>query len=1193
MKKLNSILILATAFIITSAHADYFDEGKKALGLSMVGNLELRKNQQTELEKVLAAYTKRFSDTQKTISSTLNKIKTDLAEAQQKLKDAPELETDFLNKKIAILHDRRQNLFDYQDLWQDIIKLLNAHIKLVSEIIDFLQTAKPELKPTYTWKEFRELQIRISEQLVKIQSDKTKRENLKKQKVAITERLSSLERQRDALEKERGKIVTQLEGSDTKAFIDTDAIKFDSDRVSQELSNMHEKIAQTKLIIEKLDAEIKYSDDLITLEQSKYDDQKNLLTQAENRLILDYNDVDIAKNDWKNEIQKSLTIKEDINVISEPKKQNKEKLIIERETLHQKITTEKNKGIADPVNYTILKAQYRQITALIGVVDKELQLLDARKLLADTRAHEKELQYNIIELRYKLKIESENIDLHLADFTNKRDIAFGTLKALKDKRTEAISSLIETNRAIEKIKSAHEKLTTQKAPLFKGHENELNKVSSLLDQTRQYLILAISFTQSMLAVNADLITNQEKILNQYNLIIQELESQHKIYSIWKRSPKAISLDALSNTLIEGESFLKNLYWQTPTYFKPSTFINTFTGFTLTDLLFIVLFILLYVVSFIGFRYFLTFSQNKIQKILEIYQGHTRYLYLHLVQAAIQTLLANFKLFFLWFFIFIHIKINFTYFFISFAPWISNYSTALFHLASIPLFVYMARQFIDALREVNKKLSYFFFAETFQDKFILLVTIFCYATAILLPLRMSILAYADSYHSEASTVIIAAYSLILIIVAALLFNKEDILKLIPSHTPFFIWLKRKIDKHFYQAFLFIMLLLVLSNPYIGYSNMAWFLAFAIPSSGFLLYALFIAHFYIRKYAVFLFMKEEEEDIIDKFEHAKAYYGFFVIFSFLFLLFITSMLMLRIWGFDYTPSDIWNVLAEQWVIPIGINNKLGFVEFMIFGLFIAGGFFVSSMIHKFILNKLFEIIRSEPGTQNTISRIIHYSIIFFAIILGLNAIHLEQFIWWVGASFGIVLGLALKDFVTDFIAGFFVLIERPIEIGNYVQIDNVQGTVHKIAARATTIITSRNHSIIIPNKDLVSKWIINWGHGRFAVGFEINIRVEANTNPELVKKVLFTTIQSNPLILKVPGVVVRLEDIEDNGFYFLTRAFISARRVKEQWELAAALRTEIIKAFKENNINLAFPTRIVHLRGDGNTKEFKSIDIKFDK
>src|SRR5207244_10714676 len=130
--------------------------------------------------------------------------------------------------------------------------------------------------------------------------------------------------------------------------------------------------------------------------------------------------------------------------------------------------------------------------------------------------------------------------------------------------------------------------------------------------------------------------------------------------------------------------------------------------------------------------------------------------------------------------------------------------------------------------------------------------------------------------------------------------------------------------------------------------------------------------------------------------------------------------------------------------------------------AAGFLSSSLVHRFILNRLFDILRSEPGTQNTISRIAHYTIIFLAVLLGLYAMHLQQFIFWVGASFGIVLGLSLKDIISDFVAGFFVLIERPIEIGNYIQIDNIQGTVHKLSARSTTIITALNHSVIFPNQ-----------------------------------------------------------------------------------------------------------------------------------
>jgi small-conductance mechanosensitive channel len=503
--------------------------------------------------------------------------------------------------------------------------------------------------------------------------------------------------------------------------------------------------------------------------------------------------------------------------------------------------------------------------------------------------------------------------------------------------------------------------------------------------------------------------------------------------------------------------------------------------------------------------------------------------------------------------------------------------------------------LGSLKDLNKRLSYLFFTEQFQDKFLLLIASFCYSSAILIPLRAAYIAYGAPKHSDFAVVILAAYSLILLIVLSLFFGKEDILRLLPSRGNSLIWIKRKIDRYYYPVFLFIMGLLILSNPYIGYSNLSWFLAFAVPLSVLLIMVLFQIHFYIRKYAVFLFMKEEDDELIDKFDYAKAYYGFFVIFSFIILFFATTTVITNIWGLNYTPFDIWHVLANEWVINIDVDKKLGIIQFIIFGVFLAMGFVISSCTHKFILSKLFDILRFEPGTQNTISRILHYFIIFITILLGLYTIHLQQFIFLVGASLGIGLGFALKDVVADLVAGFFVLLERPIEIGNYIQIDNIEGTVHKIAARSTTIITSLNFSVIVPNKDLLAKTITNWGHGRFAVGFEVQVRVEHHTDPDLVKKVLFSVVQANPVVLRVPGIVVRLENFEDNGYFFLVRAFISARRVKEYREIAANLRMEILKAFKDNNIQLARPERVLSYNGpDGSVQHGpKSLEIKFDK
>ncbi len=1187
------LLLIALVGQQSNLSAEFSVEKGKTLSVALLSSVDLRKNQREDIEKNLVALKKRYDDAQKYITQTLDRIVIELVETQQKLKSARDQEADFYNRKVAFLNDRKQNFFDYKDLWKERIDVCERHIKLLDEIIQFLQPSHIELKPAYSWKEFRDLQIRISEHSIKIQNDKARRENTKKQRAAASERLLSWERQRDAKDKERDKIL--LGTIDKTKLLNTAAIKQEAEIISQELSDLNEKIEYTKLLNEKLEADGKYWDDYIDLEQQKLQEFQAQQSVMEGRLILDYSDVEVARDEWKNESQKALIIKEEINLIREPKKQAKQKYTLTADVLRQRLAELKQKGVKNQLTYLLIKSQLRRYTALIQSIEKELQLLDAKKELAEIVALEKEGQFNIVDLRYRLRFESENLESLIAGFQIKKDIASSALKSLKERQSTAIASLIETNAMLDKVKATQEKIKNNRT-FTSARLNESNEgnIWSLLEETKSYLGLQREFTQSFLATNAELITHQGKIINQYGLILSELEARQKIHNIWKRSPRAVSIEELSQSLLEAETFFKDLYWETPSQLKFSALVQAIKKLGLFDILILALFLLLYTVLFLVCRTILRILLKHGRNVLEKYQGHTRSLYIHLGLSMLNFCVEHYGELFTWFFLFSYVTGLFNYFFPIPLPSFNSYFTSVFYLISIPILIYFSRNFIVGLKELNKRLSYFFFAEALQDKFVLLISIFCYSTAIMIPLRMAILSHAKLLHSDLATVLFAAYTLILVIVVLFLFGKEDIVRFIPSHTSFFIWLKRKIDKNYYPVFFFFMGLFILANPYIGYSNMAWFLAFSVPMTALLLNMVFMVHYYVRKYSLRFFMREEDDELIDKFEYAKAYYGFFVIFSFLFLAFGTFLLVARIWGINYSQADLWKAMSEQWIVRFGVDSKVGLIELVTLGIFIALGFLASSLIHKFVLNRLFEILRSEPGTQNTISRISHYTTIFLAMFLGLNAINLHQFIFWVFAPFTVALALSLKEVVSDFVAGFFVLIERPIEIGNYIQIDDVQGTVHKISARSTTIITSKNHSVIVPNKDLVMKWIKNWGHGRFAIGFEIDIRVEQKTDPDLVRKILFSVVQAHPLILKVPGVVTRLENIEENALYFLVRAFISARRVKEQWEIAATIRSEILKAFKENNILLAKSHRLIEFASDtipGNTGS--PIEIKFDR
>ncbi len=1188
-------MIVATGLVMLPLSAT---EKMTAVGLALINNAELRKSQKEELEKTVTDIKKRTEEAQKSILGNLSHISTELQEAHQLLTTAADLKAELLNKKIAVLNDRKQKQIDQQDAWRELVETHEQRVKIHSELLEYLEKSSSNPKDAYSWKEFRDAHIRLAEQHEKVELNKIKKDNLKKQRIAHNELLSSLSQQLIVKNKERERISVQVDrNADHEKNENPGALRQEADNVAQEILAIEESVESVKLHINKIEVEIRLWEDIIELAQQRYQEQKLLLSHIEQRLVLEKGDVDVARIDWKAEAQNALVVKEKLNALREPKKQNKEKVATELEFLRGKLATFKGKAGADKESFDVvlIKAQVRRLTALLQAIEKELALLDAKKDLADMAATERELQYNMVEMRYRLKLETDNLDELYAAFSNKRDLAFSTLRGFKDRRTQAISHLIEVNRAIERIKNYQKNLQVDgQGDHIRLRMADARDLLSIMQETNNYLMWQLDFTQSYLAVNADLIMNQEKIINQYDLILYEIDHRLRNYSIWKRSPKAISYEALIAAILEGEAFLKKLYWETPSHIRPSSIFALVRSFDLYDFFMLLCFICLFIGLFLFLKKGLRIMRARLSAITERLKGHARYLYFHLLLAFFDFALAYCGLFFAWLFIFFHIAFDFSYIFSTLRPLASHYSIAIFHLASIPLLIYLTARFIGFLRDVNEKLSYLLFAEKFQARFIVLVSFFCYATAILVPLRLALISYTDTRISAFATLILAAYSLVTVLIVTFLFSKDDILRLIPTRNSVMILLKRKIDKHYYPVFFFAISLFILSNPYVGYSNMAWFLAFAVPGSLLLGYFLFTIHHVIRRYAVFMFMKEDDDDFVDKFEHAKAYYGFFVIFSFIVLLFITFTLVSRIWGFDYTPTDIWYALSETWVVPISVDHKIGVVQFLVVGLFIAAGFFVSSITHRFILTKLFDILRSEPGIQNTISRICHYTIIFIAIILSMINIHLQQFMLYVGASFGIALGFALKDIGADLLSGIFVLIERPLEIGNYVEIDNIKGTVHRIAARSTTIITSRNHSVIIPNRDLVSKWIINWGHGRYAIGFELNVRIDPTVDPDVVKRVIFSVVQAHPLVLKVPGVVGRLEEFEENAFVFLIRAFVSARRVKEQWEIAANIRTELIRAFKEHGIKLARAERIIVFEQPGQAgASTKAIEIKFDK
>ena len=580
--------------------------------LPFLSNIEMRKKQISDLEIFLREIKSRLEKLNKESANALSQIQIEGTDIQKIGAHASEREIEYLNKKISTFNARKQNLINLQEVDQETIVIIEKRIEILKEILNYLQTPKVQPKPIYTWKEFQDVQIKTSEQIAQIETEKLKRENIKKQILAEKETLLSLQKQLDAKEKERNKIINQTHSHDKDEEISTDIIKLESEVVDHEINLLNERIKYSNQKIEKLSEEEKLKETEFELLQLKINDQKNISQVIEKRLLLDSKDVEFAKLELKKETHISIDTKNELNKLREPKKYEKEKINIEINSLQDKIKQLTTKDKKDSYNIHITKSMLQKSLSLKDLIDRELLLLDAKKEVADVKLKIKELQFKILELRYKLKTEKGNVREYLATYKTQKDLEISTLKSFKEKRIEAVNSLVETQREISGISSKIEKMRGSKTVMINQQPEYLTTIINNLDDSKHILGDLSIVTQDFLAVCSDLIHQQTSVLNFYDLILTDLESYTTTQSIWKRTPTAISSEALKTSLIEAEDFAKKLFWGVPAHLSPLIIFNLLKEFSIFDFLFTLIFILFAVTAFIFIKKWLVKISQKFE-----------------------------------------------------------------------------------------------------------------------------------------------------------------------------------------------------------------------------------------------------------------------------------------------------------------------------------------------------------------------------------------------------------------------------------------------------------------------------------------------------------------------------------------------------------------------------------------------------
>lgn len=252
------------------------------------------------------------------------------------------------------------------------------------------------------------------------------------------------------------------------------------------------------------------------------------------------------------------------------------------------------------------------------------------------------------------------------------------------------------------------------------------------------------------------------------------------------------------------------------------------------------------------------------------------------------------------------------------------------------------------------------------------------------------------------------------------------------------------------------------------------------------------------------------------------------------------------------------------------------FLYLGLFIVILFVTTAKLKTWIVEHLLASSRVDIGVRHAIGTIIRYVVVALglAMILQTAGIDLSTLTVLAGAL-GIGIGFGLQNITNNLVSGIILLFERPIKIGDRIEVGDVHGDVISISPRATTIVTNDNIAVIVPNSDFITGRVTNWSYTDRDVRFPIPVGVSYRSDPEEIRRLLLEVAHAHPGVLTQPKPDVLFQEFGDSSLNFAlrvwTRDYITTPGV-----LRSDLNFMISKTFKEHGVEIPYPQRDLHLR-----------------
>jgi small-conductance mechanosensitive channel len=264
-------------------------------------------------------------------------------------------------------------------------------------------------------------------------------------------------------------------------------------------------------------------------------------------------------------------------------------------------------------------------------------------------------------------------------------------------------------------------------------------------------------------------------------------------------------------------------------------------------------------------------------------------------------------------------------------------------------------------------------------------------------------------------------------------------------------------------------------------------------------------------------------------------------------------------------------ERGTISISVGAVIEFV------LTVWVAYLLSAFIRFVLQEDVYPRTNISPGISYATSSLLNYVILALGFIVAMGAVGVDfSKLTVLAGAFGVGIGFGLQSVVNNFVSGLILLFERPIHVGDAVQIGELQGRVRRIGIRASVVRTLQGAEIIVPNAQLISEQVTNWTLTDQLRRVDLSVGVNYGASPKEVIELLERVARAHPNILPNPAPRCLFMNYGDNSINFELRVWTNYTNWQQ---VHSDLTVAIYDAVNAAGMSFPFPQREIRVVSDG--------------